>query len=213
MKKIFFSLIAMLCFVFANAQTAATLDMTAIDGFDDWGTSYTTHEATFSDAHATVKFASANKQSATITDCPVTKGGDIEVVMDNGYLLNSVTFNLKQWGSKAQTATLNYSTDGGATYTATETTSDSTFVLTSDALPEGTNAVKLTFSSTKNQVGLSSVELTYSVDASVVAAPSFSVAAGSYYAAQSVELTAPKAQPSTILPMVKPLLSTLLPSP
>ncbi len=190
MKKVFFSLVAMLCFVFANAQTAATLDMTNIVGFADWGTSFTTHEATFSDAHATVKFASANKQNSTITDCPVTKGGDIEVVMDNGYLLNSVTFNLKQWNTKAQTATLHYSTNGGSTYTATEITSDSTFVLTSETLPESVNAVKVTFSSTSNQVGLSSVELTYSVDPFVVAVPSFSVTAGSYYVAQSVELTA-----------------------
>ena len=110
---------------------------------------------------ATVEFASANKQNSTVTDCPVTKGGDIELKMDSGYTMAAVTFNLKQWTTKAQTASLFTSTDGGATYSTEALISSSNFVLTASALPEGTNAVKIEFSSSSNQVGLASIDLTY----------------------------------------------------
>ena len=129
------------------------------DGADSWSSSYTSHDVKFD--VATVKFASANKQSQTIEDCPVTKGGDIEVIMNSGYTMAAITFNLKQWTSKTQTASLYTSTDGGSTYSSEEMISSSNFVLTASALPEGTNAVKVKFSSSSNQVGLSSIDLTY----------------------------------------------------
>ena len=174
----------------ASTATKGTFDMTAIAGWADWTTTYEKHEVSTTGVPATVVFAGANKQNSgsAIDDCPVTKGKDIEVIMSDGYLLEGVSFTFKQWKTKTQTATLNYSTDGGANYTATETSS-SDFTLTSSELPEGTNAVKVTFAES-NQVGLSAVEISYKQDPTKVPAPMFSVAGGSYYTAQSVELSA-----------------------
>ena len=128
-------------------------------GFSKWNSSYSTRVANYADA--TVTFKSANKQSSTITDCPVTKGQDVTIVMGDNRTLKSFKLTLKKWSSKAQTVTLHYSKDGGATYTKTSTTS-SNFAL-SASVPEGTNAIKFTFSSTSNQVGIVSCELTFDV--------------------------------------------------
>ena len=127
--------------------------------FSSWTSSYTSHTAKYPDA--TVTFKSANKQSGTITDCPVTKGQDVTIVMADNRTLKSFNLTLKKWTTKAQTVTLHYSKDGGATYTKTSNTS-STFALAAD-VPEGTNAIKFTFSSTSNQVGIVSCELTFDV--------------------------------------------------
>ena len=127
--------------------------------FSTWTSSYTSHTASYEDA--TVTFSSANKQSSTITDCPVTKGQPVTIVMNDNRSLKSFDLTLKQWTTKAQTVTLHYSTDGGATYTKTSTTS-SNFALAAE-LPEGTNAIKFTFSSTSNQVGIVSCELTFDI--------------------------------------------------
>ena len=142
----------------AQTTTLSFIDWN-FDGADSWTSAYEAHSVKFD--VATVEFASANKQSSTITDCPVTKGGDIELKMDSGYTMAAVTFNLKQWTTKAQTARLFTSTDGGATYSTEALISSSNFVLTASALPEGTNAVKIEFSSSSNQVGLASIDLTY----------------------------------------------------
>ncbi|MBQ9569578.1 MAG: Ig-like domain-containing protein [Alloprevotella sp.] len=80
--------------------------------------------------------------------------------MKEGYTISDVTFSCRQWGSKAQTITLHYSTDGGKNYTSTGVTSTN-FTIAKNDLPTGTNAVKITFSNTNNQVGVSSVTLTY----------------------------------------------------
>lgn len=128
-------------------------------GFSSWNSSYTARTLDYDDA--TIKFKSANKQSATITNMPVTKGSDVEIIMKDNRTLKSFTLTLKQWTTKAQTVTLHYSTSGGSSYTKTETTS-STFSLTGD-LPEGTNAIKFTFSSTSNQVGIESCDLKFDV--------------------------------------------------
>ena len=128
-------------------------------GFSKWNSSYSTRVANYADA--TVTFKSANKQSGTITDCPVTKGQDVTIVMGDNRSLKSFDLTLKKWSSKAQTVTLHYSKDGGSTYTKTSTTS-SNFALAAE-LPEGTNAIKFTFSSIYNQVGIVSCELTFDV--------------------------------------------------
>lgn len=125
--------------------------------FSTWDNAYTQRIANYADA--TVTFKSANKQSQTITDCPVTKGQDVSIVMGDNRTLKSFKLTLKKWGSKTQTVTLHYSKDGGATYTKTSTTSNN-FAL-SASVPEGTNAIKFTFSSTSNQVGIVSCGLTF----------------------------------------------------
>ncbi len=139
-------------------STTTTLTFEDNTTFNQWNSSYIARTIEFNEA--TVKFSSANKQTGTITTMPVTKGQPVEIIMKNGYILSSIALNCKQWGSKAQTITLHYSTDGGSTYTKTTTTA-SNFELTASSLPEGTNAVKFTFSSTSNQIGIASAEITY----------------------------------------------------
>ena len=129
------------------------------DGASDWASAYAQHTVEFD--IATVDFESANKQSSNITDCPVTKGQDIELKMKGTATISAVTFHLKQWTTKAQTASLFTSTDGGSTYSSDAIATSDDFTLKADALPTGTNAVKVTFSSSGNQVGLSSIDLTY----------------------------------------------------
>ena len=141
--------------------TTTTLDFVnwGFSGASDWASSYAAHEVPFE--VATVKFASANKQTSNITDCPVTKGGNVEVIMSEGKTLGAVTVNLKQWLEKAQTAKLFTSTDGGANYSESEVASSTNFTLVASSLGEGVNAVKVTFSSSKNQVGIASIEISY----------------------------------------------------
>ena len=127
-------------------------------GSDGWSNSYAAHQYEYTEG--TVKFTAASKQTGTITTMPVTKGQPVEFVMNEGYTISAATFTCRQWGSKAQKITLYYSTDGGDNYTSTDITSDN-FAISSDELPEGTNAVKITFSSTSNQIGVESLELTY----------------------------------------------------
>ena len=131
--------------------TEVTYDFTEIEDFSEWG-GYAEHVVEYETA--TVTFASASRQTGTITNQPVTKGNPVTIVMKNGLTLTSATFQCTQWTTKTQTITLHYSTDGGETYTSTGVTSDN-FSISSD-LPAGTNAVKITFSSQSNQVGIAS---------------------------------------------------------
>ena len=155
MKKLSFFLMAMLISVMSFAAEI-NLDFTKIDGFSSWNNSYTKRVVEYDEA--TVTFTSANKQSSTITNQPVTKGQPVEVVMKNDITLSGVTFACAKWSSKAQTITLHYSIDGGKTYTSTGITS-TTFNISSEELPLGTNAVKITFNSSSNQVGITSCTL------------------------------------------------------
>ena len=91
---------------------------------------------------------------------PVTKGQPVEFKLTNGATLTKAELVCKQWGSKAQTITMHYSTNGGSTYTSTDVKS-SNFTISNDALPAGTNAIKFTFSSTSNQIGIQSLEISY----------------------------------------------------
>ena len=168
-------------------EEAPTYNFTKID-MSEWGTGYNEHVVTYEDA--TVTFASASKQSGTITDQPVTKGGDVSLVLTDGMNIATVKWVCTQWTTKAQSITLHYSKDGGNVYTSTEITS-SDFTISSDNLPAGTNAVKITFNSTSNQVGIKSCTITKVEAAAItqVPAPQFSLQGGAYDGVQSVELT------------------------
>lgn len=124
----------------------------------DWTTSYIKHTVTYT--NAVVEFEGANKQNtgATISDMPVTKGKPITVKATDKTIV-AVDCTFKQWGSKKQTASLFASTDGGTTFGTTAIAASDDFTLTSYALPEGTNAVKVTFSSSDNQIGIASINL------------------------------------------------------
>ena len=168
-------------------EEAPTYDFRKID-MSKWGTGYDKRVVTYEDA--TVTFASASKQSGTITDQPVTKGGEVSLVLTDGMNIATVKWVCTQWTTKTQTITLHYSKDGGNVYTSTEIES-SDFTISSDNLPAGTNAVKITFSSTSNQVGIKSCTITKVEAAAItqVPAPQFSLQGGAYDGAQSVELT------------------------
>ena len=134
----------------------AEYELTKMDG---WNTNY--EHRTMSFETLTVEFDSANKQTQTITDCPVTKGGPIVIKMVEGKEIVSITCYFKQWNSKAQTASLYASVDGGATFEAEANSTSDDFTLASAALPSGTDAVKVLFSSKDNQVGFSKIEVIY----------------------------------------------------
>lgn len=139
-------------------ESLVTFDFTNISGFSTWGSSYASHTVEYDDA--TVIFTSANKQSGTITNMPVTKGQPVQIKAKNGATMKAVKFTCKQWTTKAQTITLHYSIDGGKNYTSTGKTS-SNFSIEHTDLPAGTNAVKITFSSSSNQIGIQQADVTF----------------------------------------------------
>ena len=152
-------------------SSEAMYDFREIAGFSDWDNSYRKRTVIYPDAN--VIFASVTRQTQTIKDQPVTKGGDVSLVLTDGSTMNSATFVCTQWGNKTQTITMWYSTDGGETYTSTGVTSTN-FAITA-SLPEGTNAVKITFSSSDNQVGIAYASVSKVLDEREEAEIAFSV--------------------------------------
>lgn len=136
-----------------NTYSEKTYDFSYIS-FNNWTSSYTEHIVSYDVAD--VIFESASKQTGTITDIPVTKGNDVFLVLhDLDCRIKQVCFVCRQWSTNAQTITLHYSTDGGSSYTSTDTTSTN-FSISNNSLNANTNAVKLTFSSQSNQIGIES---------------------------------------------------------
>ena len=155
-----------------DVLTEVTHDFTKISNLSSWGNSYVAHTVEYD--QSTVTFASASKQTSTITNMPVTKGGAVSLVAKNGSTIKSAKFVCAQWSSKAQTITLKYSTDGGESYASTGVTSTN-FTISKDNLPEGTDAVQITFSNTSNQVGIQSATITYVTNEAAASAPRLSV--------------------------------------
>ncbi len=135
------------------------INFTEIDGFDKWESGYAKHEVAYDNPAIKVIFASANKQGNTITDMPVTKGNPVEFVLTDGKsAFKNFHVVCRQWTTKAQIMELSYSTDGGETYYKFEpAVTSSNFVLSAGGLKENVNALKLTFSSTANQVGIEKI--------------------------------------------------------
>ncbi len=159
MKKIFTLLLFLVATVAVSSAAEVTYSFGTHADFAGWSSSYSNRTLEYPEANAI--FTSANKQGTgmAITDCPVTKGQPLTVVLKdmNGNSIKSVSFVCKQWSTKAQTITLHSSTDG-TTFTSTNVTSKD-FIIPSTTLPDGTKAVKITFSSTSNQVGFESCTL------------------------------------------------------
>ena len=154
-----------------DVETTVTHDFTKIS-FTGWSNSYAQHAVEYD--LSTVTFAAASKQTGTITNMPVTKGQPVSIVAKNAATIKSAKFVCKQWTTKSQTITLKYSTDGGKTFSSTGVTSTN-FTISKDNLPEGTDAVQITFSSTSNQVGIESATITYVTNEAEAAAPRLSV--------------------------------------
>jgi len=140
----------------AKVETNYVYDFMNIDGFDDWGTTYTSHVVEYD--QGTVTFAKHDKNGQTITDCPVSKGDPVTFVLGLDGEITSAAFECVQWASKTQTITLYYSTDGGNEFATTEVSSNN-FSIAVAELPAGTNAIKLVCSSS-NQIGFKSMSLT-----------------------------------------------------
>ena len=154
-----------------DVETEVTHDFTKIS-FTSWTSSYVAHTVDYD--QSTVTFASASKQTQTITNMPVTKGGAVTLVAKNAATIKSAKFECQQWTTKTQTITLKYSTDGGRTFSSTGVTS-STFTISKENLPENTDAVQITFNSTSNQVGIKSATIVYVTNEAEAAAPRLSV--------------------------------------
>ena len=130
----------------------------------NWTNSYGEHNGyTYNETGIgtlTFNFAAASKQTGTITDYPVGKQGAVEMVLSSTtYYISSVRFNGIQWGTKTQTMSINYSINGGSSYTSSGA-SGSNFTVSKDNLPVGTNAIQISFSS-DNQVGHKSFEVLF----------------------------------------------------
>ena len=145
-------------YVDPNAKLQGRYDFTTNEEFLTWGESYVEHLLDFDEL--TVHFEKADKQRSgnTIDNMPVTKGFPITITAKDG-TFNQIKVGFKQWGSKEKTATISYSTDG-------ETFVETTISVTVDNGEadielqgvEGAKVVRITFSETSNQVGISFVE-------------------------------------------------------
>ncbi|MCH5346092.1 MAG: hypothetical protein J1E63_03225 [Muribaculaceae bacterium] len=129
-------------------------------GSTGWTSSYANHVAT-GDGYK-VTFSAASKQTSTITDVPVTKAGTVTFEMTNDKTLKNVTFNLKQWSNKTQTAKISYKTSGSNSYTLIKQNISVGTVLkveTGDLVADVV-AVQLEFTNSSNQIGVASLEYT-----------------------------------------------------
>lgn len=128
-------------------------------GSTGWSTSYGSHTYEPTGADYKVVFSNFSKQTSTITDIPVTKSGNIVISLKNNKTFQSVKFTLKQWGSKAKTAKLQYSVNGTTFTDFNPAISSSNFSIEATSIPEGTVAIKLDLSANpKNQVAVASID-------------------------------------------------------
>ena len=144
-----------------------------------WANSYSKHETYITNTWSinstssatdlgTITFGAASKQTGTITDCPVFKGGTNgpTVAIGSGYTISAVTFTLKQWGTKTYTnIKIQYSTDG-TTWKDSDVlhasgkldgdTEDFSLTITD----ENIKYVRVSIDNTNNQIGVSAISLT-----------------------------------------------------
>ncbi|MDO5446467.1 MAG: Ig-like domain-containing protein [Prevotellaceae bacterium] len=157
-----------------------------IEGFDAWGSSYTQHVVNYTADGVTVTFESADKNSSTIKDIPVTKGKSVTVEAANEIL--SVRLVCRQWTTKEQT--INVAAGPDKDNLTPLDTQSSNFVLEAP-IGNGAKAVQFTFGNT-NQIGIDSLYLTLAAGAAPLSV-AISPVAGDYYSAQEVTLTPSKA--------------------
>ncbi len=187
MKKLLTFLTLLTLFFTTGWAETETFDFAFSNiGTTGWSNSYASHVV--NGQIFTIDLANCSKQTTTITDYPVSKGGNITAEFinnNNNYSITGVELQLIQWGSKAQTVTLKTSNDG--TNWTTTNNSSNNFSLTATDL--SCKKIRFVFSSTSNQVGLKSLKITYTTGGSTVetvATPTFNPAAGTYYDPLSV---------------------------
>ncbi|MDE6366355.1 MAG: hypothetical protein K2L33_02105 [Muribaculaceae bacterium] len=157
MKKLLLTLLAVITVGFYGM--AETIDLSfATIGTTGWSNSYAAH--TYETTDVTVKFTACSKQTGTITTHPVTKAGPVVFSLKNEGSFSTAKVTLKQWTTKTKTAKLEYSTNG-TTFTAfSPAVSSSTFEVEATSIPEGTTAIRLSFTESSNQVAIVSFEYT-----------------------------------------------------
>lgn len=123
--------------------------------FSGWTSSYTSRTLAYP-GEFSITFASANKQSSTITDMPVSKGNEATLTSEKP--MSKIEFGFKQWGSKSNTASLYI--DGGSTAIDSAGFLDgaSSVSYVSDS-PFST--AKVDWSNSSNQVGWNYVYIEY----------------------------------------------------
>ena len=126
--------------------------------FAEWTSSYTEHIDYLTFPGLKIVLKSANKQTGTITDVPVTKGNDVEIIVTDNTSISAAAFTFKQWPGKVQTASLFTSTDYGATYSNASVATSDSFSIDEVKFTDSINALKITFSET-NQIGLVDFQL------------------------------------------------------
>ncbi|MCF0108162.1 MAG: InlB B-repeat-containing protein, partial [Bacilli bacterium] len=146
---------------YKNCLADVVFDFSQIDGFKDWGTTYKKHVVEYD--KAVVTFTSANHSTSTITDVPVTRGEDVYISTVNrpNLKISSLKWDFRQWGSKKQTITISYSTDGGKNYVEAASESNS-FSVEISSLPANVDTVRASFSSQSNQIGIASIMVNFS---------------------------------------------------
>ena len=158
MKKLLTFLTLLTLFTLTAGAETESFDFSFDEiGSTGWTQNYVDH--TISGTVFNVVLSSSSKQSATITDIPVTKGGQIQVTqkdVTNPYTITGVELKLRQWTNKKQTVTLKVSDDG--TNWTTKSSSDN-FELTETGL--SAKLLRFNFFSTSNQVGIESLTITY----------------------------------------------------
>lgn len=158
-----------------------------IPDFASWSSQYIEHVVDYTLDGVKVTFEKADKQKNTISDVPVTKGN--YVLVESANEIKSVRLVCRKWLAKEQTIYVAAGADKND-LTPLDTQSDN-FVLEA-AIGNGAKAVKFTFSSQDNQVGIDSLYMTVAGGAAPLAV-CINPKAGDYYAAQTVELTPTKA--------------------
>lgn len=157
MKKLLLTLLAVITVGFYGM--AETIDLSfATIGSTGWSTSYVAH--TYETPDVKVAFTACAKQTSNIKEYPVTKAGPVVFSLKNTGSFATAKVTLKQWTTKTKTAKLEYSTNG-STFTAFDpAVSSSTFEVEAISIPEGTTAIRLSFTESSNQVGIVSFEYT-----------------------------------------------------
>lgn len=161
MKK--FLLLTLVMLLLPTALMAETISFafTSI-GSSGWPTSYGNEHKVTETGKWKVTFSAAVKQTQTITDVPVSKAGTVTVQLLDGSTFSKATFNLKQWGSKKQSGSIKYSTDGtnftdfNPKIELSSTKFDES--ITATDIPENVIAIQLNLTNTSNQIGIASFE-------------------------------------------------------
>ncbi|MBR3645399.1 MAG: chitobiase/beta-hexosaminidase C-terminal domain-containing protein, partial [Lachnospiraceae bacterium] len=134
------------------------LDFATI-GSTGWSNSYQSH--TVSKTGYEVVFAAASKQTTMITDIPVAKNTSVDLKLTDTNLatkyISAVKVVCRKWNTNSQTISLQYSVDGGETYTAfSPAVTSTTFTLEKLDLPAKVNALRFA-ASNNSQIGYASV--------------------------------------------------------